>query len=75
MNYSEFPVYETLSSMEKVFYKNAFNFEMQYGSKNENLANEAGIAEVARINKIKKTASEPKTLVDVSTGKTFKGII
>ena len=75
MNYSEFPVYETLSSVEKVFYKSAFNFEMQYGSKDESLANEAGIAEVARINKMKKTVSEPKTMVDLSTGKTFKAVI
>ena len=75
MNYSEFPVYETLSSVEKVFYKAAFNFEMEYVSGNTEAANEAGIAEVARINKMKKTASEPKTMVDLSTGKTFKAVI
>jgi hypothetical protein len=75
MNYSDFSVFKTLTSVEKVFYKAAFNFEMEYVSGNTEAANEAGIAEVARINKLKKTATKQQTWVNVSTGKTFKAVI
>lgn len=64
---------ETLNSMDKTFYKVAYDFQMQHGSdKSPEAAHQAGLDEIKRINKLSKTFDKPQTYVEISTGKRIK---
>ena len=68
--------FETLKGVEKVMYKSAYNFHMEYheGATSES-AHEAGINELKRLGKLRKEASKPQTWINLSTGKSFKATI
>ena len=62
----------TLTGIEKVLYRTAYNFEMKYGSEStEESAHAAGLKEIERISNMRKDFDKPQKYVDISTGKTF----
>jgi hypothetical protein len=64
---------ETLKGVEKVMYKSAYQFHMNYHKgATEQSAHEAGINELKRLGKLREEHSKPQTWVNLSTGKTHK---
>jgi hypothetical protein len=70
MEYNQF--IQTLSGVNKVMYKTAYNFHTKYheGATPES-AHQAGLNEIQRIAKISERESQPQTYVDLSTGRKF----
>ena len=67
---------KNLKSIEKVMYKSAYDFHIKYyKDATSESAHEEGIKALNKLNRLRKEASKPKTMVDLSTGKTFKAII
>jgi hypothetical protein len=67
---------ESLSSTAKVAYSTGYSFHMDcYPNATESEAHQAGLDEMARIDRIRKTAKKPQTWVDITTGKKFKATI
>jgi hypothetical protein len=65
--------FESLKGVEKVMYKTAYKFHMDYHQgATEQSAHEAGINELKRLGKLREEASKPQTYIDLSTGKKFK---
>ena len=63
----------TLTGINKVFYKTAYNFELKYAANaTEESAHQAGLKEIKRIGKLSEELSKPQTYVDLSTGKRFR---
>lgn len=63
---------ETLKGVEKVMYKTAYKFHMDYHKgATEQSAHEAGLNELKRLGKLREEASKPQTYVNLSTGKKF----
>ena len=62
----------TLTGINKVLYKTAYNFHMKYSTNaTEESAHQAGLKEIKRIGKLSEELSKPQTYVDLSTGKRF----
>ncbi len=63
---------ETLKGVDKVLYKSAYEFELNYvKGATEESAHQAGLDKIEQIKILKQEASKPKVYVDLSTGKTF----
>lgn len=63
---------ETLKGVDKVLYKSAYEFELEFVSgATEESAHQAGLDKLARVNKMKEEASKPQVFVDLKTGKRF----
>ena len=55
---------ETLKGVEKVMYKTAYKFHMDYHKgATEQSAHEAGLNELKRLGKLREEASKPQTLL------------
>ena len=66
---------DTLSSQHKSFYKIGYTFEMEVTKDcTHEAAHQAGLNEVARIEKLRKNI-KPEVWVDLTTGRKFKAII
>jgi hypothetical protein len=64
--------FQTLTGINKVLYKTAYNFELKYAANaTEESAHQAGLKEIKRIGKLSEELSKPQTYVDLSTGKRF----
>lgn len=64
--------FQTLTGINKVLYKSAYNFELKYAANaTEESAHQAGLKEIKRIGKLSEELSKPQTYVDISTGKRF----
>ena len=63
---------ETLKGVDKVLYKSAYEFELNYvKGATEESAHQAGLDKIEQIKILKQEASKPKVYVDLSTGNTF----
>ena len=64
--------FKSLTGVQKVMYKTAFEFEKKYakGSTDES-AHAAGVKEIARIADLMKECEKPQKYVDLWTGRTF----
>ena len=63
---------ETLRGVEKVLYKSAYAFELEYvKGATEESAHQAGLKKLEQVNRLKEEASKPQTYVDLRTGKKF----
>ena len=65
--------YDNLKGVEKVMYKTAFEFHLNYSAgATEDSAHTAGIKELERLRKMRKEMDQPQTYVDLSTGRKFR---
>ena len=63
---------DTLSRVEKILYKQSFEFELQHGSgADEDSAHFAGMQKVNSVRALAKEMEKPQTYVDLKTGKRF----
>jgi hypothetical protein len=61
---------ETLRGVDKVLYKSAYAFELEYvKGATEESAHQAGLKKLEQVKKLKEKASKPQVYVDLSTGK------
>ena len=64
--------FQTLTGINKVLYKTAYNFHMKYSTNaTEESAHQAGLTEIKRISKLSEELDKPQTYVNLSTGKRF----
>jgi hypothetical protein len=67
---------KSLKSIERVMYKSSYDFHIKYfNDATPESAHEAGLKSINKLDRLRKEESKPKTMVDLSTGKTFKAII
>ena len=63
---------ETLRGVDKVLYKSAYAFELEYvKGATEESAHQAGLKKLEQVKKLKEEASKPQVYVDLNTGKRF----
>jgi len=65
--------FQTLTGINKVLYKTAYNFELKYAANaTEESAHQAGLDKIKSVSKLSEELSKPQTYVDLSTGKRFR---
>lgn len=63
---------ETLKGVDKVLYKSAYEFEMNFVSgATEESAHQAGIKKLEQVQRLKEEVSKPKVFVNLKTGEKF----
>jgi hypothetical protein len=63
---------QSLSRINQILYKSAYNFEIEHCNGTPESAHQAGLSKLKNVEKLKEEFSKPQIYVNLATGKTTK---